>query len=75
MNSRLFPSSLLLVVPQVLADSGANTLDLIQPHSVSAEEVASYYGTVMDQASNLVEYISIYFFHLHWLFASRALRE
>lgn len=30
--------------------SAAKVLDLIQPHSVSAEEVAGFYGCAMDQA-------------------------
>lgn len=34
-----------------MAEGGATTLDLIQPHSVSAEEVASYYGAEMGKAS------------------------
>lgn len=29
--------------------SAAKVLDLIQPHSVSAEEVAGFYGCAMDQ--------------------------
>lgn len=54
-----------------MAESGANTLDLIQPHSVSADEVASYYGTAMDQASILVRE----FFVLFQLFAGCLLVE
>lgn len=33
------------------AGAGAAVLDLIQPHSVSAEEVAGFYGCTMGQVS------------------------
>lgn len=32
------------------AGEGSKVLDLIQPHSVSAEEVAGFYGCTMGQA-------------------------